>query len=256
MEMKILECDWIAPYGHFSHPEMGAEGMITFRLPPRTAILGLIAAILGLPKNTGVAALDHLALSVRVRETLPKTFWHSETQLQFNLHGTPQDHFRFPHAFQHSEPQIKLLQREWLLQPRYTLWIGNRDFPEFSALVTRVRKQRFVFPPTMGQAMMMSHLSMTRCFDAPPCPADGQQTYSVSTLWNLRYGTMESKDLNQSDFTVDYFPRSVDAQRRFHIEAYGYRHAATGTLAVQPFAVPLDRSPILKTPEGEFVAWL
>src|SRR5207302_1999151 len=48
--MKVVCFEYRAKYGHFLRAEANANG-VTYPVPPRTALLGLIAAVLGLPKD-------------------------------------------------------------------------------------------------------------------------------------------------------------------------------------------------------------
>ena len=60
--MNVVCFEYKAKYGHFLRAEANANG-VTYPVPPRTALLGLIAAVLGLPKD----ALAHELAEARSR---------------------------------------------------------------------------------------------------------------------------------------------------------------------------------------------
>lgn len=256
--MHILKLEWSAPYGHFSHPEMGTEGVMTFRLPPRTAILGLLAALLGLEKDIGVVTLQQSEILVSVQPTtiLPSTFWHTETQLQYNIKEREKMPIMWPNAFKNNAPAIKLIRREWLIHPRFIIWIGESASSKdlFDSLVHRIQAQRFAYPPCMGSAMMTAKVSWIAQFNAEPVQTDENTPCSIHTPWNLNHGKIDADALRKSEFTIDYFPRTVNEHRRFTIEPYCYRHQTPETITV--FPKPNIPSPIWHTEQGDNIAWL
>ncbi len=71
--MNVVCFEYKAKYGHFLRAEANANG-VTYPMPPRTALLGLIAAVIGLPKD----ALAHQLAEalIAVAGPIPRRFWH------------------------------------------------------------------------------------------------------------------------------------------------------------------------------------
>jgi len=71
--MKLISFQITGRYGHFLRAEGGASAP-TYPVPPRTVILGVIGAVLGLKKDQPQILLEpaHIALSGR----LPQMHWH------------------------------------------------------------------------------------------------------------------------------------------------------------------------------------
>jgi len=105
-------------------------------------------------------------------------------------------------------------------------------------------------------------------------PITGDQTYHITTPWNLDYGGIDAQQIMDADFQIDTFPITVTAERQFRLATYVYRtHAKQNSagkpiqrsnysITVQPPANSV--SPILltaippddPTAEEEHIAWL
>ena len=71
--MDVLSCRWSAKYGHFLRAEANVNAL-TYPAPPRTVVLGLLAAILGLEKDA--LATELADAKVAVSGPIPTRFWH------------------------------------------------------------------------------------------------------------------------------------------------------------------------------------
>jgi CRISPR-associated protein Cas5h len=72
--MKLIIFRLSGRLGHFLRAEGGASAPTSYPVPPRTAILGILGAVLGLEKDQPQELLEpaHLALQGK----LPQTHWH------------------------------------------------------------------------------------------------------------------------------------------------------------------------------------
>ena len=71
--MPVLSFRWFAKYGHFLRAEANVSAL-SYPIPPRTAVLGLLGAILGLEKDQLPEILGNA--QVAIGGTLPSRFWH------------------------------------------------------------------------------------------------------------------------------------------------------------------------------------
>jgi len=71
--MDTLSFRWSAKYGHFLRAEANVNAL-SYPTPPRTAVLGMLAAILGLEKDALVTELT--GIRVAVSGPVPARFWH------------------------------------------------------------------------------------------------------------------------------------------------------------------------------------
>jgi CRISPR-associated protein Cas5h len=205
--MNTVCFDYKAKYGHFLRAEANANG-VTYPVPPRTALLGLIAAVLGLPKDA--LARDLADSHVAVGGTLPQRFWTKTNvrkdppaplprQVKKTDKGTvsEQRNFRFP--------------QEWLWQPCYRVWasLPGTFQADFAA---RLRDRRWHFTPCMGLSEMLADLEFVSEDVAAQLP-DG--THLVATAVARR---LDEKG---------QFRQDVDAAR-----------AAAGGLTLQSLRMP------------------
>jgi CRISPR-associated protein Cas5h len=173
--MNVVYFEYKAKYGHFLRAEANANG-ITYPAPPRTALLGLIAAVLGLPKDALARELTeaHVALG----GAIPRRFWHKANvrkdppaPLSWRVKATDkgsssaQRNFRFP--------------QEWLWQPCYRVWASLPDNHQ-SDLADRLRDRRWHFTPCMGLSEMLADLEFIHEGDAEPLPMGAHLIDSVA----------------------------------------------------------------------------
>jgi CRISPR-associated protein Cas5h len=172
--MDVVAFTFSARFGHFLRAEANANG-VTYPVPPRTALLGLIGAVLGLEKDSPQQLLADARLAVGGE--LPKRFWHKTnvrkdppSALPFRIKSTDkgssseQRNFRFP--------------QEWLWKPRYRVWAALPQ-SHHADFVARLREGRWHFSPCMGLSEMLADLSDTVETDAEPLP---RARHSVQTV--------------------------------------------------------------------------
>jgi CRISPR-associated protein Cas5h len=116
--MRVVCFRYWGKYGHFLRAEANANG-ITYPYPPRTSLLGLVGAVLGLAKDEPQVRLADAKLAVG--GVPPQRFWHKTNvrkdppaALPFVVKAkdkgtsSEQRNFRFP--------------QEWLWKPDYRVW--------------------------------------------------------------------------------------------------------------------------------------
>jgi CRISPR-associated protein Cas5h len=173
--MNVVCFEYKAKYGHFLRAEANANG-VTYPVPPRTALLGVIAAVLGLPKDA--LARDLATARIALKGAVPHCFWHRTNvrkdppapllwQIKKTDKGTSKDqrNFRFP--------------QEWLWQPCYRVWAALPEacHDEFAG---RLRERRWHFSPCMGLSEMLADLEFVDQGDAERLPTGVHLVGSVS----------------------------------------------------------------------------
>jgi CRISPR-associated protein Cas5h len=237
--MNVICFEYKAKYGHFLRAEANANG-ITYPVPPRTALLGLIAAILGLPKDAlaGELASAHLAIEGR----LPHRFWHKTnvrkdppSPLSWRIKAadkgsaSEQRNFRFP--------------QEWLWLPCYRVWAALPE-THHEHLVGRLRDRRWHFTPCMGLSEMLADLEFKSEGDAHPLPMDSHLVNSVAPQDSGRIDT--SRAANEG-LTLQSLrmPAAVTEDRVFRHRTYWLEHRG------QPF--PFETSEAFRSGPDTFV---
>lgn len=190
--MDILSVRWSAKYGHFLRAEANVNAL-TYPVPPRTTVLGLLAAILGLEKDA--LATDLAEVRIAVSGAVPARFWHRVKLRKDPPTALPLEIKRNQRGSENPAPEKAALHRqEWLLQPEYRLHIAWPEQPaRFAELVARIEQRRWHFTPCMGLSELLSEVEFLGCQPATPlpfgrypvqglCPADRAQLVLEETL--------------------------------------------------------------------------
>ncbi len=215
--MQVVSFRYSGKYGHFLRAEANANG-ITYPYPPRTALLGMVGAVLGLAKDEPQVRLGEPRIAVSGKP--PERFWHKTNvrkdppaPLPFAVKardkGTSSDqrNFRFP--------------QEWLWRPDYRVWasLPSGIHEEF---VARLRDRRWYYTPSLGLAFLFADLEFISDTAAAPLP---EGVHLVATL-TPQEGNEWGNDAAAPDLGLVSLrmPATATADRVFGHKAYWFEH--------------------------------
>lgn len=143
-------------FAHFRRAE-SAVSALSYPFPPRTVLIGLIGAILGIPKDLAQTELEPLQISVKGR--YPFIHWHkaklrkdppAKLNWIIKISQTPERNT--------SPEKASLIAQEWLFNPDYTVWVSlpSNYHKEFAQ---RLKERRWYFQPCLGLSEMMADVS-------------------------------------------------------------------------------------------------
>jgi CRISPR-associated protein Cas5h len=216
--MNVVCFDYKAKYGHFLRAEANANG-VTYPLPPRTALLGLIAAVIGLPKDA--LARELVEAHVALGGAVPRRFWHKTNvrkdppaPLSWRVKATDkgsssaQRNFRFP--------------QEWLWQPCYRVWasLPGTIHADFAG---RLRDRRWHFTPCMGLSEMLADLEFVSEGDAEPLAMGSHPIGSVVPQESGQVDTAQAADAGLTLQSLR-MPAAVTEDRVFNHRTYWLEH--------------------------------
>lgn len=144
-----------ARFGHFLRAEASVSAL-TYPVPPRTALMGMIGAVLGLPKDTPQVELRESRIAVC--GPVPKTHWHRVKLRKDPPSALPMKIKRGAGGQNNPAPEMATLNRqEWLFRPDYEIFANLPDgyHEEFSR---RVKDRRWHYQPCMGLSEMLAEL--------------------------------------------------------------------------------------------------
>lgn len=216
--MNVVCFEYRAKFGHFLRAEANANG-VTYPVPPRTALLGLIAAVIGMPKDSlaGELAEAHVALG----GAFPRRFWHKTNvrkdppaPLSWRVKATDkgsssaQRNFRFP--------------QEWLWQPGYRVWASLPGTLQ-ADLAGRLRDRRWHFTPCMGLSEMLADLEYIHEGDAEPLP---KGVHSIGTVVPQGAGEVDISQAADKGLSLQTLrmPAAVTEDRVFSHRTYWLEH--------------------------------
>lgn len=203
-------------FGHFLRADAGASA-ISYPVPPRTVIMGIAGAVLGLSKDQPQVVLEPIAIAIAGR--IPLTHWHKA-----KLRKDPPDALSFEvKRTQKQEKNTKpekatLIAQEWLFEPSYEIWAGLPE-PYHSELEGRLKERRWHFQPCLGLSEMMADLEYIGTVEAEKLP---EGTYPVKTVMRQEEVKPDIERIYNDKLAVNLLrmPRTVSPERVFSHTCY------------------------------------
>jgi len=220
--MKLISFQITGRYGHFLRAEGGASAP-TYPVPPRTVILGIIGAVLGLKKDQPQILLEpaHIALSGR----LPQMHWHKAKLRKDPPAALPKTIKRTQKAEKATKPEkATLIGQEWLFNPCYIVWVSVPE-PYFADLKQRLIEKRWHFQPSLGLSEMMAELTYLETEEASRLA--GGSCY-VNSIFPHENGTLDMDKIFEDELVIHSLrmPRTVTSDRVFsHVNYFMERVA-------------------------------
>ncbi len=214
--MEVIQFRYFGRFGLFLRPETGTS-WLSYPVPPRTALLGLLGAILGLPKDTPQQEWEGAAIAVSGKA--PVTHWHHAQVRQDTPELLP---FRVKAK---SKPKTskgialpKLQRQEWLLDPEYVVTVHLPGTWQ-EQLSGRLREERLHFTPCMGLSEMLARVEWLGEHQAVSLP---KGHHSVSSVVLESQGTLDAEQALFEGLALQWLrlPRQVNKERVFHQANY------------------------------------
>jgi len=170
--MRIVRFRYRGRVGHFLRAEMNASAL-SYPVPPRTALLGLLGNVLGLPKDSAPIVLRDAAIAVggkiprkhyhraNVRKAFPAALplWIKPAKTGQALPDDPGSGF------------ASQVVQEWLVDPDFTVYVGAPgEVAWMPDLEARLASNRTHYTPCLGPAWMLARLELEACGEGLPLP--------------------------------------------------------------------------------------
>ena len=118
--MKLISFQLKGRFAHFLRAEASASAL-SYPFPPRTVILGILGAVLGLAKDEPQAVLE--PADIAVSGLIPNTHWHRAKFRKDPPAPLPRVIKKTQAAPKATKPEkATLILQEWLFNPAYTIW--------------------------------------------------------------------------------------------------------------------------------------
>src|SRR5216684_4733393 len=160
--MRLLKFHYGGRVGHFLRAEMNASAL-SYPVPPRTVLLGLLGNILGLPKDETPRVLDGAKVAVGpppCREGVvypPRRHYHKGNVRKAFPAALPM--WPRPAGGDDTLPDptglgsVSQVIQEWLLDPAFTVYVGvEQPGGWFADLEGCIREGKSHFTPCLGLA--------------------------------------------------------------------------------------------------------
>lgn len=186
---------------------------LTYHLPPRPALAGLLGAVLGVLRETAPGRFaadvtpvnelfhpDRCALAVRLLHPVRKT------QMAFNLLDTKKS---FYNVEQRTQIEFELLK-----DPKFRIYVALTDAALQQELTARLRDRNFHFTPYLGLAQLLGQVTYRGSFPAE-VRSGGDAPVRIQSAVNLsRLGGDQPVRFEDNGFySLDTFPNAMNRHR-------------------------------------------
>jgi len=142
-------------FGHFLRAEASVSAL-SYPVPPRTALLGMIGAILGMPKDTPQVELGDSLISIS--GPIPETHWH-RVKLRKDPPASLPKRVKAGAKGSSTGERATLIKQQWLVSPAYTVTVCLTE-EHHGNLVSRLEDRRWHYSPCMGLSEMLANLEL------------------------------------------------------------------------------------------------
>lgn len=157
--MKTVIFDLSGPFAHFRKFYTNSSSL-SYLIPPRTVLVGLIAAVLGIERDTyyEIFSEEKLKIGVRlnrpVRRILQTLNYLKATSLNEWLN--PKEHTQIPFELLTADKGVS-----------YRVYVAMPEMDELlEELSTRIREHRYYYTPYLGSASFQAHLQLVDIVNA------------------------------------------------------------------------------------------
>lgn len=210
--MQVVSFIWRAKYGHFL--KAGANrNALTYPIPPKPAVIGLLGAILGLEKTQAQTKLNPL---IAISGSPPQKFWHKTILRKDPPVPLPYTVTVTMTGTKTPRPEKgTLINQEWLWKPSFLVSVALPDQQDiFEELEKRLKNRQWHFSPVMGLSEMLAHLDYQETTKATAL-SDG--AYEINCFFPQYLGILTPTN-NDSVIQLIRMPVSLDSERLFQHE--------------------------------------
>ena len=183
--IPIVAFRYYGRYGHFRKPYSNVSSL-SYPFPPRTAIAGLLGAILGVKKEEVAGSFDESNAKIAVAiDAEIKTVTHvtnlrqdSSGQVNYSIKRPKRDWVPKPlKGIPDWNKPINPYPMELLREPSYLLYVNLSDCMD--ELVSRIKTERYVYTPCMGLSEFLAILEHVSEGMAEPLEAKEREVSTV-----------------------------------------------------------------------------
>ncbi|HAG09360.1 MAG TPA: type I-B CRISPR-associated protein Cas5 [Desulfotomaculum sp.] len=209
--MKLIAFRLQGRFGHFLRADAGASA-ISYPAPPRTVVIGIIGAVLGLAKDQPQEVFEPVDIAVAGK--VPLTHWHKAKLRKDPPESLPWMVKITQKLDKNTKPEkVTLITQEWLFNPSYEIWAALPE-PYQSELEARLKERRWYFQPSLGLSEMMADLVYLETIEAEKLP---EGTYPVNTVIRQENVRLDIEKVYQEKLALNllHMPRTVTPERVF-----------------------------------------
>lgn len=240
--MKVLVFDLKGKFAHFRKFHANSSSL-SYKVPPRTVISGLIAAILGYERDSyyEIFDLDKANIAVQILEK-PRVVMQTVNYLK--LEGAKD--FRCPKN--HTQIPVELITGE--KQAAYRIYFSHTDETLIEELNSRLEEHRFYYPPYFGSAPFQCYIDKVDYREISM--VEPVEVVPVCSVIGIPYVVENSLKLGTTPIRLEreIMPRSITGER-YLSETMPYIYESSGN----PIYIKV-KQPLLKVNDRVYVSYL
>ncbi len=220
--MKVLSFRYSGRFGLFVRAE-SKKSWLSYPVPPRTVLLGLVGAVLGLEKDAPQSLLREAYLGVKGEH--PRTHWH-RALIHKELFSLP-TYVRLQRKnsqtvsvdAENSEKKAATrMMQEWLLAPDYQVFVALPS-PYHEELRDRLKERRWCYGVSLGLSEMLADLEYVGEEEAEYCE---EGVYEIATVCRMDQGELQTREALARRLFLQQLqmPCAVTVDRVFTMAAY------------------------------------
>ena len=198
---EILIFDISSEYGHFRKYNT-TTSPLTYSIPTRTAIAGVLGAILGMEREIADGVYPEGAIPVqeyfgKANCEIAVQILHSikKENVAINLINTAGAREHFYNLTKAGRTQIEF---ELLKEPKFRVFLAIKDQDTLNRLAERIRLKKHHFSPYLGLAQFTATVDFVEVTMAEPVQSNGSEFVEFITAVNL------SKVIGEPPVEFDY----------------------------------------------------
>jgi len=203
--VNVIVFDIWGDYGHFKKFHTTASPL-TFSFPPPTAVIGIVAAVLGIDKESywDVFSPDDTRVAVRIINPVKKI------RIGINVIETKSAGSMFNRIRQRS--QIKY---EYLKDAHYRIFFSHDDMELMERLKEMLIAHKTIYTLSLGSAQMLAGFSFIGAYKAQELPGDSYvSVHSVLPLEeNMRINSKVIRFEENRQYTKEIVSTRMNASR-------------------------------------------
>lgn len=221
--MNITHFRLSGRFGHFLYAEANVS-MPSYPFPPRTSILGMIGAVIGMEKDITQVELE--PANIAIRGKLPEKFWVTNKFHQSLPAKLPLSITKNVKGSCSEVTNQKRLKQEWLFNPIFEIWVslpGNYH----NEFAKRIKEHCWYFCPCLG---ISEHIADLQWISNETAVQLVRSKYSISSAFPEFTGELDMNAIfdNQLKLHSVRMPREVSGNRIFtHCNYYFERDMKT-----------------------------
>lgn len=202
MSREVVRFQLSGKYGHFRKPYSNVSAL-SYPIPPRTALVGLIGAILGIEKDEAPVLLGKGRMDVAVQTATPVT---TVTHIAiFRQSGPGEVNTKKILGKREAKRQVKLkkppdfstpalIPMEILREPSYLVDVALQDLSLMDDLIFRLKHGRAVYTPCLGLSEFLAEIEY---ISEGTATAQEAGSHKVATVVPVDGGTLSLNDLDE-----------------------------------------------------------